>query len=76
MNIEPNGVSDDRRRKLVARKRDRHAPSYQANHNALPFFVTGPLALFGALVLPTDDVDTSLPSMTSKGLRGRALPRP
>src|SRR5271167_2847394 len=29
--IEPNGVPDDRRRKLMAGKRDRHAPSYPPN---------------------------------------------
>jgi hypothetical protein len=29
--MEPNGMPDDRRRKLMARKRDRHAPSYQSN---------------------------------------------
>jgi hypothetical protein len=34
--IEPNGVPDDRRRKLVAGKRDRHPPSYPANRDALP----------------------------------------
>jgi hypothetical protein len=27
--IEPNGVADDRRRKLMAGKRDRHAPTRQ-----------------------------------------------
>jgi hypothetical protein len=35
--IEPNGVPDDRGRKLVAGKRDRHAPSYPPNRNPLPF---------------------------------------
>ena len=34
--MEPNGVPDHCRRELVAGKRDRHAPSYPANHNALP----------------------------------------
>ena len=34
--IEPNGVPDDRGRKLVAGKRDRHPPSYSANRDALP----------------------------------------
>jgi hypothetical protein len=34
--IEPNGVPDDRGRKLVAGKRDRHPPSYPANRDALP----------------------------------------
>ena len=33
--IQPNGVPDDRRRKLVAGKRDRHLPSYPANRDAL-----------------------------------------
>jgi hypothetical protein len=33
--IEPNGVPDDRGRKLVAGKRDRHPPSYPANRDAL-----------------------------------------
>ena len=33
--IEPNGVPDDRGRKLVAGKRDRHPPSYSANRDAL-----------------------------------------
>src|SRR5271165_6374498 len=32
--IEPNGVPDDRRRKLMAGKRDRHAPSYPSNGSA------------------------------------------
>jgi RNA-directed DNA polymerase len=31
--IEPNGVPDDRGRKLVAGKRDRHPPSYPANRD-------------------------------------------
>src|SRR5271166_2824518 len=34
--IEPDAVLDDRRRKLVAGKRDRHPPSYPANRDALP----------------------------------------
>jgi hypothetical protein len=34
--IEPNGAPDDRGRKLVAGKRDRHPPSYPANRDALP----------------------------------------
>ena len=34
--IEPNGVPDDRRRKLVAGKRDRHPLSYPPNRDALP----------------------------------------
>ena len=34
--IEPNGVSDDRGRKLVAGKRDRHPLSYPPNRDALP----------------------------------------
>jgi hypothetical protein len=34
--IESNGVPDDRRRKLVAGKRDRHPPSYPVNRDALP----------------------------------------
>ena len=34
--IEPDAVLDDRRRKLVAGKRDRHPPSYPANRHALP----------------------------------------
>jgi hypothetical protein len=34
--IEPNGVPDDRGRKLVAGKRDRHPPSYPANRDAPP----------------------------------------
>ena len=34
--IEPNGVPDDRGRKLVAGKRDRHPPFYPANRDALP----------------------------------------
>jgi hypothetical protein len=34
--IEPNGVPDDRRWKLVAGKRDRHPPSYPANRDAPP----------------------------------------
>jgi hypothetical protein len=34
--IEPSGVPDDRRRRLVAGKRDRHLPSYPANRDALP----------------------------------------
>jgi hypothetical protein len=34
--IQPNGVPDDRRRKLVAGERDRHPPPYPANHDALP----------------------------------------
>jgi hypothetical protein len=33
--IEPNGVPDDRGRKLVAGERDRHPPSYPAKRNAL-----------------------------------------
>src|SRR3984957_14188511 len=33
--IEPHGVPDDRGRKLVAGKRDRHPPSYPANRGAL-----------------------------------------
>ena len=36
-NIKPIGVPDDCRRELVASKRDRHAPSYPPNRNALPF---------------------------------------
>ena len=35
--IKPNGVPDDRRGKLVAGKRDRHAPSYPPNGCALSF---------------------------------------
>ena len=35
--IEPNSVPDDRRRKLMAGKRDRHTPSYPPNRNPLPF---------------------------------------
>jgi hypothetical protein len=34
--IKPNGVPDDRRRKLMAGKRDRDPPSYPANRDALP----------------------------------------
>ena len=34
--IEPDGVLNDRRRKLVAGKRDRHPPSYRANRDTLP----------------------------------------
>ncbi len=34
--IEPNGVPDDRGRKLVAGKRDHHPLSYPPNHDALP----------------------------------------
>jgi hypothetical protein len=34
--IEPSGLPGDRRRKLVAGKRDRHPPSYPANRDALP----------------------------------------
>ena len=34
--IQPNGVPDDRRRKLVAGKRDRRPPSYPSNGCALP----------------------------------------
>jgi hypothetical protein len=34
---EPNGVPDDRGRKLVAGKRDRHPPSYPANRDTLPW---------------------------------------
>jgi hypothetical protein len=34
--IEPDGAPDDRGRKLMAGKRDRHPPSYPANRNALP----------------------------------------
>jgi hypothetical protein len=34
--IEPNGVPDDRGRKLVAGKRNRHPPSYPSNRDALP----------------------------------------
>jgi hypothetical protein len=34
--IEPDGVLDDRRRKLVAGKRDHHPPFYPTNHDALP----------------------------------------
>jgi hypothetical protein len=33
--IEPNGVPDNRRRKLVAGKQDDHAPSYPPNVRAL-----------------------------------------
>jgi hypothetical protein len=32
--IQPNGVPDNRRRKLMAGKRDRHAPSYPSNESA------------------------------------------
>jgi hypothetical protein len=35
--IQPNGVPDDRRRKLMAGKRDRHAPSYPTTGCALSF---------------------------------------
>jgi hypothetical protein len=35
--IQPNGAPDDRRRKLVAGKRDRHAPSYPTTGCALTF---------------------------------------
>jgi hypothetical protein len=35
--IQPNGVPDDRRRKLMAGKRDRHAPSYPMTGCALTF---------------------------------------
>ena len=35
--IEPNSVPDNRRRKLVAGKRDPHAPSYPPNGSALSF---------------------------------------
>src|SRR5271169_4683900 len=35
--IQPNGVADDRRRKLMAGKRDRHAPSYPTTGCALTF---------------------------------------
>src|SRR5262249_17917951 len=35
--IEPNSVPDNRRRKLVAGKRDRHAPSYPPNGRPLSF---------------------------------------
>jgi hypothetical protein len=34
--IQPNGVPDDRRRELMAGKRDRHPPSYPANRDARP----------------------------------------
>jgi hypothetical protein len=34
---QPNGVPDDRRRKLMAGKRDRHAPSYPITGRALTF---------------------------------------
>ena len=34
--IQPNRLPDDRGRKLVAGKRDRHPPSYPANRDALP----------------------------------------
>jgi hypothetical protein len=33
--IEPNGVPDDRRGELVAGKRDRRAPSYPSNGDAI-----------------------------------------
>jgi len=33
--IEPNGMLDNCRRELVAGKRDRHAPSYPPNRNAV-----------------------------------------
>ena len=35
--IQPNGVPDNRRRKLMAGKRDRHALSYQTTRCALTF---------------------------------------
>ena len=35
--IKPNGVPDDRGRKLVASKGDRHAPSYLPAGCGLPF---------------------------------------
>src|SRR5208282_4441826 len=35
--IEPNSVLDDRWRKLIAGKRDRHPPSYPSNQSALSF---------------------------------------
>jgi hypothetical protein len=35
--IKPNSVPDDRRRKLMAGKRDGHAPSYPSNGSALSF---------------------------------------
>ena len=35
--IQPNGVPDDRRRELMAGKRDRHAPSYPTTGCALTF---------------------------------------
>ena len=34
--LEPDGVPDDRGRKLMAGKRDRHPPSYPANRDARP----------------------------------------
>jgi hypothetical protein len=38
-------VPDDRGRKLVAGKRDRHPPSYPANRDALTVAVTEPPAV-------------------------------
>jgi hypothetical protein len=35
--IQPNGVPDDRRRELMAGKRDCHAPSYPSTVCALSF---------------------------------------
>jgi uncharacterized protein len=35
-NIEPNGAPYDRRRRLMADERDRHAPSYPPTRDALP----------------------------------------
>jgi hypothetical protein len=41
--IEPDNVRVERRRKLMAPKRDRHPPYYRANRDALPVAVTRPL---------------------------------
>jgi hypothetical protein len=40
--VEPHGVLDDRRRKLMAGKRDRHTPSYPSNGGALTFLRQDP----------------------------------
>src|SRR5580692_11330289 len=49
--IQPNRVPDDRGRKLVAGKRDRHPPSYPANRDALTVAVTEPAWAFQRNVL-------------------------
>jgi hypothetical protein len=49
--IEPSGVPDDRRRKLMARKRDRHALSYSSNGTA-PCCRDSSLQLLGRATLP------------------------